>query len=250
MICWLKPRDENMKKLIVGNWKMNGSAALLHDMIMGLVDFNVKNVDVVICPPYPYITMAAAMMCADKISVGAQDCSIHESGAYTGEVSVEMLRDCGAKYVIVGHSERRQYHNETNEMVKQKAMLVFASGMTPIICVGETQSEKESGQTLSVIEKQVRESVFVAPGVVVAYEPIWAIGTGLVATVDDVKTVHAHIATVLGSMGLSDTKILYGGSVKGSNASEILETENVQGVLVGGASLRIDDFVPIIDAVK
>lgn len=221
---------------------MNGSRAELDNMIGALESVDTKNT-VVICAPY---TMLGAK--SDRVAMGAQDVSTHASGAYTGEVSAKMLAEIGTKYVIVGHSERRQYHNESNSIVRQKAAAALANGLTPIICVGETMEEKESGKTFDVIESGVRESVpsDVQNDIIIAYEPRWAIGAGLTPTSSDIASAHTLIAKTLDSMGLSGTPVLYGASVKGSNAREIMSIQNVDGVLVGGASLKPDDFIPII----
>lgn len=233
-----------MSKIIAGNWKMNGSATALGQMLDALRDLKTEN-QVIICPPFTLLGASGL----STVAFGAQDCSAFASGAYTGEISSKMIAEAGAKFVIVGHSERRQYHAETNKIVADKAVQAIDAGLTPIICVGETLAQKESGQTLEIIESQVRESIpSTSEKIIVAYEPVWAIGTGLVPTMDDIKNVHAHIAGVLESMGFGGTAILYGGSVKGSNAAQIMAIENVGGVLVGGAALKPDDFLPIINA--
>ncbi|MDR0726987.1 MAG: triose-phosphate isomerase, partial [Rickettsiales bacterium] len=200
---------------------------------------------VIICAPF---TMLGAG--SDKVFIGAQDVSAHDKGAYTGEVSAKMLKDAGAKYVIVGHSERRQYHEETNSIVRQKAAAALANGLIPIICIGETMEEKEADKTFDVIESGVKESIpaDVQTDIIVAYEPRWAIGAGLTPTSAEINDAHTLIAKTLDSMGLKDTPVLYGASVKGSNAKEIMSIPNVDGVLVGGASLKVDDFIPIITA--
>ncbi|MDR2412784.1 MAG: triose-phosphate isomerase [Rickettsiales bacterium] len=232
-------------KIIVGNWKMNGSAAELETMISALELVETKN-KVAICVPF---TMLGAK--SEKLAFGAQDVSTHEKGAYTGEISAGMLADAGAKYVIVGHSERRQHHNETNGIVRQKASQALARGLIPIICVGETMEEKESGKTMDIIAAAVSESVpaDVNTDIIIAYEPRWAIGAGLTPTESEIAAAHALIAKTLESMGLSGTAILYGASVNGGNANEIMSIKNVDGVLVGGASLKPDGFIPIITAI-
>lgn len=225
---------------------MNGSRDALSAMQTALRDVKTDNT-VILCVPF---TMLAAG--DGHIALGAQDVSTHDKGAYTGEVSAAMLADAGAKYVIVGHSECRQYHCDNNNTVRQKAEAVLANGMTPIICVGETMAEKEAGKALAVIESGVRESVPENPAgrVIIAYEPRWAIGAGLTPTAAEIATAHTLIAKTLESMGLAGTPILYGASVKGNNAAEIMSIPNVDGVLVGGASLKPDDFIPIITSVK
>jgi triosephosphate isomerase len=187
-----------------------------------------------------------------NVSIGAQDISQHPHGAYTGEVSAKMVAATGAKYTIIGHSECRQYHGDTNDTVRTKAELAIDAGLTPIICVGETMDEKQAGKTMEIIESGVRESIpsDVSSPIIIAYEPRWAIGAGLTPTRDEIATAHTLIANTLAEMGLSGTPVLYGASVKGSNAAEIMSIPNVDGVLVGGASLKSDDFIPIITSVK
>lgn len=233
-------------KIIAGNWKMNGSRAALRDMTAALENIDTTN-KVILCVPFTMINKTS-----DKISLGAQDVSAHDKGAFTGEVSAAMLADAGAGYVIVGHSERRAYHNETNEIVQTKATAALNAGLTPIICVGETMDEKQAGRAMEIIESGVRESVPENPTgpIIIAYEPRWAIGAGLTPTADEIAAAHRLIAQTLASMNLAGTPILYGASVKGGNAAEIMSIPNVDGVLVGGASLKPDDFIPIITSVK
>ena len=225
---------------------MNGSRAALGQMLDALKGIDSEN-RVVLCVPFTMINEGNS-----KVAVGAQDVSTHDKGAFTGEVSAQMLKDAGAKYVIVGHSERRQYHGETNDIVREKAVAALAAGITPIICVGETMEEKQAGKTMAIIESGVRESVPTNPAgdVIVAYEPRWAIGAGLTPTDEEIAAAHTLIADTLKSMNLAGTPVLYGASVKGNNAAQIMSIANVDGVLVGGASLKPDDFIPIITAVK
>lgn len=225
---------------------MNGTRAGLENMIAALRDVQTQN-QVILCVPYTMLCVAS-----DGVALGAQDVSAHDKGAYTGEVSAAMLADAGAKYVIVGHSERRQYHEETNNIVRQKASAALSCGLIPIICVGETMEEKQAGKTMAVIESGVRESVpsDVSTDIIIAYEPRWAIGAGLTPTDAEIAAAHTLIADTLKSMGLGGTPVLYGASVKGNNAAEIMSIANVDGVLVGGASLKPDDFIPIITSVK
>ena len=233
-------------KVIAGNWKMNGSRTALREMVDALQSVKTEN-KVVLCVPY-------TMLCVDggHVALGAQDVSAHDHGAYTGEVSAAMIADTGAKYVIVGHSERRQYHGETNDTVRQKAAAAIAAGLTPIICVGETMDEKQAGKTMDIIESGVRESVpsDVDADIIIAYEPRWAIGAGLTPTAAEIAKAHKLIADTLASMGLGGTPVLYGASVKAANAADIMSIPHVDGVLVGGASLKPDDFIPIITSVK
>lgn len=233
-------------KIIAGNWKMNGSRDSLVHMVTALQDIDSKNT-VILCVPYTMLGVDGG-----RVAIGAQDASAHDHGAYTGEVSANMIAATGAKYVIVGHSERRQYQGETNDIVRAKAAAVIAAGLTPIICVGETMDEKQAGKTMAIIESGVRESVpnDANNNVIVAYEPRWAIGAGLTPTDSEIADAHKLIADTLTSMGLGGTPVLYGASVKGTNAAQIMSIPNVDGVLVGGASLKPDDFIPIITSVK
>jgi triosephosphate isomerase len=203
---------------------------------------------VVLCVPFHLLDKAR------DIAIGAEDCSVNDSGAFTGDISARMIASTGAKYCIVGHSERRQYYKETNEIVAAKATKCLENGLTPIICVGETSADKETGRTLEAIEDQVWQSIpnasAIKSEIILAYEPVWAIGTGLIPVAADIAKVHNHIAKILQKIGISNTAILYGGSVKPSNAREIMALENVGGVLVGGASLDTKQFKEIIDARK
>ena len=233
-------------KIIAGNWKMNGTQQQLKTMISDLSSVETQNT-VILCVPF---TMLATT--SDKISLGAQDLSRHTHGAFTGQISAQMIAETGAKYVIIGHSECRQYNGDTNSIVRQKATNALNNGLIPIICVGETMDEKQAGKTMAVIESGVRESIpsDTSTPIIVAYEPRWAIGAGLTPTAAEIADAHNLIAKTLSDMGLGGTPILYGASVKGSNAAEIMSISNVDGVLVGGASLKSDDFIPIITSVK
>ena len=233
-------------KVIAGNWKMNGTRNGLKDMVAALQNVETEN-KVILCVPFTMLGVESG-----KTSLGSQDVSTHDHGAYTGEVSAQMVADTGAKYVIVGHSERRQYHNETNDIVRQKVEAALSAGLTPIVCVGETMDEKQAGKTMEIVESGVRESIpnNIDKDIIVAYEPRWAIGAGLTPTTEEIAEAHKLIADTLTSMGLAGTPVLYGASVKGSNAAEIMSIPNVDGVLVGGASLKPDDFIPIITSVK
>lgn len=232
-------------KIIAGNWKMNGTREMLKNMIDALRGVKTKN-HVILCVPYTLLNATP-----DVASIGAQDVSTHDHGAYTGEISASMIAATGAKYVIVGHSECRAYHGDTNDIVRGKAAAAIAAGLTPIICVGETMDEKQAGKTMAIIESGVRESVPAdAHDIIIAYEPRWAIGAGLTPTADEIATAHTLIAETLADMGLDGTPVLYGASVKGSNAAEIMSIPHVDGVLVGGASLKPDDFIPIITSIE
>lgn len=228
------------RKLIAGNWKMNGSVQALTE-IDAIGAAVADGVDVLICPPFTLITPA----CGRGVAVGGQDCHPKPSGAHTGCVAADMLVEAGASYCIVGHSERRTDNHESDAEVRAKAEAVIAAGMTAIVCVGETLAERDAGEALSVVKRQLGGSL---PGMldktVVAYEPVWAIGTGRTPSTADVAEMHAAIRAIVGP----DVRILYGGSVKPSNAAELLHVDNVDGALVGGASLTAADFVPIVAA--
>ena len=243
-------------KLMVGNWKMNGSltanASLLSDILNGMGDVSCL---ATVCLPAPYLAQAQSLLAGSALKVGAQDVSAHESGAYTGEVSCDMLRDFAVRYAIVGHSERRQYHGETDAVVAYKAQRALAAGISPIVCVGETLAEREANITEQVVETQLRGSLAgltaeQVESTVLAYEPVWAIGTGKTASSAQAQEVHAFIRKVLVSMHgeaiARRVRIQYGGSVKGSNARELLQQPDIDGALVGGASLESKGFVEII----
>jgi triosephosphate isomerase (TIM) len=242
-----------LRKLIAGNWKMNGSIEALAELD-GIAEAAAANadVDVAICPPLTLIAPAVAR--APSLSIGGQDCHWHDSGAHTGCVSVAMLAEAGATMVIVGHSERRTDNHETSAEVRQKAKAAVAGGLTAIICVGETEAERDEERAIAVVTGQVADSVpatSIGASTVVAYEPVWAIGTGRVPSVEDVAEMHAAIrAQLIASLGDEGAavRILYGGSVKPSNAAELLHVPNVDGALVGGASLKAADFAGIIAA--
>lgn len=247
-----------MKNLIAGNWKMNGNLKdavnLAQDIVSGIQDnaqLLEKN-DFLVCPPYHHLVPVQAELSV-AVSLGGQDCSPFENGAYTGDISAQMLKDINCDYVILGHSERRQYYAESNLMVKRKAEMANEAGLTTIICIGETEEEREAGNVEDVVGKQLAESLpesAIANNTVIAYEPVWAIGTGKSATPDDVKSVHDFIrAELANKMETSDkVRILYGGSVKPANAAEIFAVDNVNGALIGGASLKAEDFLGIAAA--
>lgn len=237
-----------MKPLIAGNWKMNGvSSSVLEvqkliEMFAGAMP---SAGEIVICPPATLVGLFATEFSDEGIGIGGQDCHSLASGAHTGDISAEMLADAGAAYVIVGHSERRADHGEKNADVLAKAKAARRAGLTPIICVGETEAERRAGREKEIIEVQLAESIPAGEReFVVAYEPVWAIGTGLTPSIDEIAEMHAFIRHRVGDGG----RILYGGSVKPSNAAEILKIPNVGGALVGGASLKAEDFAAIIRA--
>lgn len=247
---------QSAPRLIAGNWKMNGTRAALSDVeiLAQALRNQAANCQVVVCPPATLlhqVTMAAGR---DPVKTGGQDCHFAENGAHTGDISAAMLGDAGATYVIVGHSERRTDHGETDGTVRAKARVALNAGLTPIICVGETAKEREAGVAVTVVEQQLQGSTPDLSGaeiIVVAYEPVWAIGTGLVPTEADIAEMHGAIRAWLqdrfGANG-GATSILYGGSMKPDNAEAILAIENVDGGLIGGASLKVEDFLAIIRA--
>jgi triosephosphate isomerase len=246
-----------IRPLVAGNWKMNGTSASLgelreigHGFMHGLD----ADTEALICVPATLLTRAADILASTPVRVGGEDCHAKASGAHTGDISAEMLKDAGASHVIVGHSERRTDHGEDDAAVKAKAEAAWRAGLVAIVCVGETQAERESGATLAVLSRQIEGSVpasATAANVIVAYEPVWAIGTGLTPTAEDVAQAHAHIrARLAEKLGTEAgrVRILYGGSVKPSNATELLAVDNVDGALVGGASLKAADFLGIAEA--
>jgi triosephosphate isomerase (TIM) len=246
------------RPLVAGNWKMNGllaSATVLGEIRQGYTAGLKAKIDLLVCPPATLIQSFAHAALGSGIAIGGQDCHAQASGAFTGDISAEMLADLGATHVIVGHSERRQYHGETDADVCAKAEAARRAGLVAVVCIGETREEREAGKTLAVVGRQLRGSVPEAAtdaSVVIAYEPVWAIGTGLTPTPADVAEVHALIRDELeglvGKAHQNRVRILYGGSVKPSNARELLSVANVDGALVGGASLAAADFLGIAGA--
>ena len=247
-----------MKKLIVGNWKMNGDMAFIESML-GQLRAGLSGgapCDVALCVPAPYLLAMRKLAEGLALDVGAQDLSAHEAGAFTGEVSAAMLRDCGARYCLVGHSERRQRHGETDEQVAEKAARALACGVTPIVCVGETLAEREQGATETVIKRQLAAVVHTnghcISEIVLAYEPVWAIGTGKTATPEQAQAVHAVLRAQLraASQHHERVRILYGGSMNAANAAQLLAQADIGGGLIGGASLKAFDFLSIIQAAR
>jgi triosephosphate isomerase (TIM) len=247
---------QTIRPMVAGNWKMNGTTASLKEprLLAGMLRDVKLKCDVIVCPPATLIRRVKSVMRGSKIRLGGQDCHAATSGAHTGDISAYMLKDAGAVTVIVGHSERRTNHKETDSMVAAKAVSVHKAGLAAIICIGETLDERKGGKTLSVLSAQLKGSVpqgCAAANTVIAYEPVWAIGTGLTPTVEEIAEAHAHIraelAKVMGEEG-SGTRILYGGSVKPSNAGQLMSIANVNGALVGGASLKAVDFIGILKA--
>jgi len=247
------------QRIIAGNWKLNGTIeqteALIKDLLAG--NSHKDDAQVIVCPPYTSLFRAHKLLDGSHIALGAQDMSTHDEGAYTGEISARMLLTVGVRYVILGHSERRQYHAETDQQVNAKAKAALSAGLTPIICVGETLAEREADRTEEVVRTQVEGTLsgFTADMLrqsVIAYEPIWAIGTGKTATPQQAQDVHRlirELVSTLDAEAAAAVPILYGGSVKPSNASELFAMPDIDGGLIGGASLKADDFCGIINPV-
>jgi len=247
-----------IKPLVAGNWKMNGLGSALSELVclrQMLAEKPVPEADVMVCPPATLLSRAAEVLAGSEIALGAQDCHPLPSGAHTGDISAEMLADAGATAVIVGHSERRIDHGESDALVYAKAMAAYRAGLTAIICIGETEAQHRDGGTLDVLKRQIQGSVpgeARAANTVVAYEPVWAIGSGLTPTPADVArlqtAIREDLSQLLGATEGRATRILYGGSVKPGNAAELLFVPNVNGALVGGASLKASDFYQILSA--
>ncbi|GAB3361139.1 MULTISPECIES: triose-phosphate isomerase [Giesbergeria] len=248
------------KKLIAGNWKMNGSLTandvLVRAILTGLAPEASAVCDVAVAVPAPYLAQLQSLAVGSSLALAAQDVSTHEMGAYTGEVSAVMLRDFGVRYALVGHSERRQYHGETDHVVALKAQRALAAGITPIVCVGETLAERENGQTEAVVKRQLAAVIHLnghcISEVVVAYEPVWAIGTGKTATPEQAQQVHAVLRAQLAAASDKGARIrlLYGGSMNATNAAQLLAQPDIDGGLIGGASLKPTDFLQIVAAAQ
>ena len=248
-----------MKKLIAGNWKMNGSLAANQALVQAMLD-GLKgaepNAEMALCAPSLYLAQMQALLAASPIAWGSQDVSAQESGAFTGEISAAMLKDFACRYAIVGHSERRQYHAETDALVAAKAQRALAAGITPIVCVGETLAEREAGETEAVVKRQLAAVIHAVAHctseIVVAYEPVWAIGTGKTATPEMAQAVHAVLRAQLAAATEHPEriKILYGGSMNAANAASLLAQPDIDGGLIGGASLKAADFLQIVAAAQ
>ncbi len=242
------------RKLVAGNWKMNGSHSANAELLAGITAARPFVCEVAVCVPFPYLSETAVALASSELRWGAQDCSGHAPGAYTGEVSVAMLAEFGCRYVIVGHSERRQFHAETDQLVADKAKVALAAGLTPIVCVGETLAQREAGETEAVVKRQLSAVIHAlghcAGEMVVAYEPVWAIGTGQVATPEQAQQVHALLRAQLkaATQHADAMKILYGGSMKPDNAATLMAQPDIDGGLIGGASLKAADFIAICRA--
>ena len=247
-----------LRKLIAGNWKMNllqeAGASLARELVLRLDEHKNRGFDLLICPPATLVAPISQAIAGSPLKVGGQDCHAEASGAFTGDISAEMLADSGASHVIVGHSERRQFHGESDSAVQAKAKAAWRAGLIAVLCIGETLAERDAGKMLEVLQRQVESSVpdgATGQNLVLAYEPVWAIGTGRTPSVEDVATAHRHIRAVLArrSSDAANIKLLYGGSVKPDNAAKLLTVENVDGALVGGASLKAADFWAIAAAI-
>jgi len=240
--------------LVIGNWKMNGSRPANAGLLGALLAARPFTTDVAVCTPAIYLSETAATLAGSDIRWGAQDVSAHEQGAYTGELSAAMLAECGCRYVLVGHSERRAMHGESDALVAAKAQAALAKGVTPVVCVGETLAERDTGQTESVVKRQLSAVIHTlahcAAEMVVAYEPVWAIGTGRTATPEQAQAVHAVLrAQLQAATGrAAQMRILYGGSVKADNAALLFSQPDIDGGLIGGASLKAADFIAICRA--
>ncbi|NBO42138.1 MAG: triose-phosphate isomerase [Betaproteobacteria bacterium] len=242
-------------KLIVGNWKMNGSLAANQDLVRAVMaGLSASSCNVVVCAPSVYLSQLQQLATGSALLWGAQDVSAFEQGAYTGELSAAMLREFGVRYAIVGHSERRQYHGETDAVVATKAQRALAAGITPIVCVGETLAEREAGHTEDVVKRQLAAVIHTnghcISEIVVAYEPVWAIGTGKTASPEQAQQVHALLRGQLNAASAHPERIalLYGGSMNAANAASLLAQKDIDGGLIGGASLKPVDFLSIVAA--
>ena len=241
-------------KLVVGNWKMHGSRPANAELLAAVLAARPYTSEIAVCVPFVFLTETAATLAGSDIRWGAQDVSQHEQGAYTGEISAAMLAECGCRYVIVGHSERRAQHGESDQLVAAKAQAALAKAVTPIVCVGETLAQRDAGETEAVVKRQlsavIHQLAHCASEVVVAYEPVWAIGTGRTATPEQAQAVHAVLrAQLQAATGHGERmRILYGGSVKADNAAALFAQPDIDGGLIGGASLNAADFVAICRA--
>jgi triosephosphate isomerase len=244
--------------LVAGNWKMNGSLAAIQTLIDGIRHEAgmLHSVEIAVCPPFVYLRDVAALLAAAPVVLGAQNLSEHDPGAFTGEVAGAMLRDCGCRYVLVGHSERRNLYGEDDALVAAKFAKALVEGLTPILCVGETLAEREADETEAVVRRQIdaviaSHGVKALAGAIVAYEPLWAIGTGRTATPDQAQAVHDYIRRLVAGHDQATAdglRILYGGSVKAANAAELFARSDIDGGLIGGASLHADEFMAICRA--
>ncbi|MGI9416821.1 MAG: triose-phosphate isomerase [Geminicoccaceae bacterium] len=244
----------HVSPIVFGNWKMNGlraqGDALVRDLLRGVAH---GGATVGVCPPATLLSMVNELVAESDVRLGGQDCAVEASGAFTGDISAPMLRDAGCGFTLVGHSERRHGHGEGDALIKAKGEAARKAGLDVVVCIGETEAEWDAGETINVLDRQLEGSLpagVEAEGLIVAYEPVWAIGTGKTPTLDDIASTHAHLRSRLKGLVPSgaDVPILYGGSVKAANAGDILAIDDVGGALVGGASLKADEFLAIIEA--
>jgi triosephosphate isomerase len=248
-------RKPMRRKIVIGNWKMNGDSRSNPQLLQEFASrWQGTLTEVVVCPPFPYLVQAAQELAHSDVMVGAQDASCFDSGAHTGDVSAAMLADTGCSHVILGHSERRQFHAESDELVVSKAQAALRSGLTPVICVGETAEERDAGQALARVARQLQPilaqlSIEQLVQSTIAYEPLWAIGTGKTATPEQAQEVHEHIRAQL-KAAATQVRILYGGSVNSENAAALFAQKDIDGALVGGASLKANDFLAICRAAE
>ena len=247
-----------MRQVIVaGNWKMNASKETVNTLIMGILS-GMADVDstVIVCAPSPYMSQVEALITHSQLHLGAQNLNVNASGAFTGEVSADMIKDFGAQYVIIGHSERRSLYGETDEIVASKVQVALDNGLTPLFCIGETLEQREAGSMEAVVSRQIqavidRVGIDAFKNIIIAYEPVWAIGTGVTASPQQAQDAHAFIRSMLAQNDASvaqTTPILYGGSMNPSNAAELIGCEDIDGGLIGGASLKAEDFLQICKA--
>ncbi len=242
------------QRLVIGNWKMNGSLAANEVLLKGIRDGSaaIENCTVAVCPSFPYLAQVSQALSGSSVSWGSQDISPEASGAFTGEVSGSMLNDFNCAWALVGHSERRALHGETSGQVAKKAQAALLHEITPVVCVGETLQDREQGNTLAVIQSQLAPVLALGAQMVnkmvIAYEPVWAIGTGLTATPEQAQEVHAYIRAQLTAMGAENVQVLYGGSVKAANAASLFAMPDIDGALVGGAALVAEEFLNIATA--
>jgi len=244
--------------IVAGNWKMNATKETVNTLVLGILEglFDVKNSKVIVCAPFPYLSQVEALATHSQLNLGAQDLNVNASGAFTGEVSADMIKDFGVEYVVVGHSERRSLYGETDAIVADKVQVALDNGLTPLFCIGELLEERESGKTEVVVTRQInaviaKVGIKAFKNIIIAYEPVWAIGTGVTATPQQAQDTHAFIRSLLAENDADiaqSTPILYGGSMNPANAEELIACEDIDGGLIGGASLKPEDFLSICKA--
>ena len=245
------------KTIVAGNWKMNASKETVNSLIEGILSgVNETTSEVIVCAPFPYLSQVESLINKSKLMLGAQNLNVNPAGAFTGEVSADMIKDFGAQHVIVGHSERRSLYGETNAIVAEKTKTAIDAGLTPLLCVGESLEDRESGNTEAVVEEQINAVIDLIgiesfDQVIIAYEPVWAIGTGLTATPEQAQAVHLFIRNLLANSSekiAKRTPILYGGSMNAANAADLISCSDIDGGLIGGAALKAEDFLQICKA--